>query len=102
MQEKFTSLSSRWSLGSDLGLGIGLAYGEVVLGHVGSGKHVDYTVIGSPVNLASRLCAIAGAGEILATDELVRVFGTSETWEALPPQKIKGFDEPVPAFVSRA
>jgi adenylate cyclase len=101
MQIRFTALSANWEIGKSLGLGIGLSLGEVILGHVGSGKHVDFTVIGSPVNLASRLCALAGAGEILASEAFVREISKDEGWEPLQPQKIKGFDEPVSAFVTR-
>jgi adenylate cyclase len=102
MRERFESLSGRWRAGRGLGLGMGLSLGEVILGHVGSGKHVDFTVIGRPVNLAARLCAVAGAGEILVPVEFRRLLGPGGAWDEMPPQSFKGFDEPVTAYALRS
>lgn len=39
---------------------IALHFGEVAYGNIGSGARLDYTVVGSGVNLASRLADLAG------------------------------------------
>ena len=38
-----------------IGVGLGLHYGPVVLGDVGTGEYLEFTVIGDTVNTASRL-----------------------------------------------
>jgi class 3 adenylate cyclase/tetratricopeptide (TPR) repeat protein len=50
-----------------VGVHIGIASGEVVASDIGGPGHRAYTVTGESVNLASRLTAAAGAGEILVS-----------------------------------
>ncbi|MEI6501374.1 MAG: adenylate/guanylate cyclase domain-containing protein, partial [Armatimonadota bacterium] len=48
-----------------LAMGIGVASGEVVAGHVGTSDRLEFTVIGVAVNEAHRLQAFAEGGEVV-------------------------------------
>lgn len=61
-------LTPAWS--TDLGYGIGLAFGEATVGLVGFEGRLDYSPIGACVNLAARLCADAKHGEIVIDESL--------------------------------
>lgn len=73
MQDELTRLNATWSRAGrpSLRIGIGLNVGDVFAGYIGSERRLEYTVLGDAVNLASRLCSAAGAGEILISGDML-------------------------------
>jgi adenylate cyclase len=78
--------------------GIGLHRGEVVAAHVGNEIRRQYAVVGDPVNVGSRLCGQAGAGQVVASEELLDRTGQPLEVEPLGPLPLKGKRQPVRAF----
>jgi signal transduction histidine kinase/class 3 adenylate cyclase len=82
MQQRMDELQEEWfQAGSrPLSIGIGINTGHCTVGGFGSEHHMDYTAIGTQVNLAARLQTEASEGEIIishatygATKDIVEV-----------------------------
>lgn len=52
--------------------GTGIHSGEVVVGNIGSKTRAKYGIVGSAVNITSRICEKAGGGEIVLTEPTCR------------------------------
>ncbi len=100
MMAELDRLNARWKAEGrpTLGIGIGLNVGDVFAGNIGSDRRLEYTVIGDPVNISSRLCGAAAAGEILISDDFKQSLGSPPPLEALPPMELKGKSQALPVF----
>jgi adenylate cyclase len=100
MMEELDRLNARWSTEGRpvLQIGIGLNVGDVFAGNIGSDRRLEYTVIGDPVNVSSRLCGKAGPGEILLSDGFRMELGSPPPLESLPPMELKGKSQALPVF----
>lgn len=84
----------------NLHVGIGVASGEVVMGAMGARDRMDFTVLGSTVNLSARLCSKAEPDQVLV-DQATRDAAIGRNgirFEVLAPIPLKGYAEPVPAY----
>jgi adenylate cyclase len=78
---------------------VGINSGPAVVGNVGTEKRVDYTVLGTSVNIASRLeSGVAKPGQVvISQNTLDRVMGSFET-ESLGEFALKGLQQKLPVF----
>ena len=83
-----------------LGFGIGLAMGPATVGRIGSEGRLEYTAIGSVVNLAARLCASARNTEVLIDMVAADAVEGRVPLVELDARNLKGFDQPVRVFAA--
>lgn len=78
---------------------IGIATGLAVVGDTfGQWASRERSAIGETPNLAARLSDLAPSGDIVVSAKTAQLAGHQFEFEALPPTRLKGIDEPVEAF----
>lgn len=103
MQARFQELNKIWEQrGYSLSLGIGIAQGVATIGAIGFEGRRDYAAIGNVTNLAARLCAEAGAGQILVSSVVAGNIGETTRVQTVGDLVLKGFSEPVRCFEIRS
>ncbi|MEM9699648.1 MAG: adenylate/guanylate cyclase domain-containing protein [Pseudomonadota bacterium] len=101
MQARMAALKAEWlelGLEDTFDLRIGINTGYCTVGNFGSDEKMDYTIIGSAVNLAARLETAADVGGILVSNEtyaLVKDWVDAEEAAAIT---AKGFARPIKTF----
>ena len=77
---------------------VGIATGYAKVGNIGPPEKVDYTIIGSVVNLASRLDGCGDPGDILMDEDTYFFVKSDYDIEDFGTHTLKGFEKPVQVY----
>ena len=102
MQNKVAELDRNWQedrgITEGLKVRMGISTGYCTVGNFGSVQRVDYTVLGSTVNLASRLESICQPNKILVAPETKTLLEKEFKFEAQEAVELKGLNTPVTPY----
>ena len=87
-------------LGVTIKMRIGINHGEVIAGNVGSEDRMDFTIIGSNVNLAARLEQAAESGSVLVGQSVYQRTHRLFEFQAQSLLELKGIAEPVKSWLA--
>jgi len=79
----------------EIGVGMGMHTGEVIVGYIGSERRSEYTAIGDTVNTSSRLESNARGGEILISDATAQAAHSRYKLKPREPITVKNRQQPV-------
>lgn len=103
MQQQMLILRQRWrreGVADEFHVRMGINSGHVTVGNFGTSARMDYTILGSDVNLASRLENLAKPGQVLISESTYHLIKTRIRCRHVGNVKVKGFQKPVPVYAA--
>jgi adenylate cyclase len=79
-------------------MGIGVSSGEAIAGEFGHPIRSEFTALGRIINLGSRLCGAAKAGQVLISDEMYELIEALAEVQQIEPVVLKGISQETPIY----
>ena len=83
---------------AQLGFGVGIHYGEAVLGLIGTEKKLEYTAIGDSVNTAKRIQENSQKNQILISEDAYKLVKKHIYVDKLDALNVKGKSKPIKVY----
>jgi len=107
MQKAMMKVNAQWmrsGLGdfqNGLAIRIGINTGLVIVGDLGSARRIEYTVLGSAVNIASRLESLCPPGGVIMSSRTRAMIGNEIECEAPTFVRVKGIHKEIEVYTIR-
>jgi len=104
MQRDMVQFNAPWAgsgiaeLAGGIQIRIGINSGLVIVGNVGSSRRLEYTIVGSAVNIASRLQSLAPPGGIIMTGRTKALLKDDIKCEGPEYVRVKGIDKDIEVY----
>jgi adenylate cyclase len=104
MQRAMINVNFKWTRSgmpefkAGMAIRVGINSGMVIVGDLGSPRRVEYTVLGSAVNIASRLQSIAPPGGVIMTARTKAMLTEPIQCEGPVAVRVKGIDRDIEVY----
>ena len=101
MKSRIEELRDYWNrngVKGGLNVRMGISTGYCTVGNFGSNQRMDYTALGSPVNLSARLQSLADTNQIVISDTTLNLVENKIIYEKFKEITPKGFVRPIQTY----
>lgn len=98
MLTRLEHLNKTNRLNEPLQLRIAINSGKAVVGDIGSSQRVDYTVLGSTINLASRMEGICPPGECVVSEATYKLLRVRRGFMPMGSYRFRGIERPIKVY----